>query len=71
MQDFDRRFEHLNEFEHALIGQAQAAGVRIRVRIVLCVVFELANIDFTDKRRNVLIVLITRLGFSDRLLMLN
>ncbi|CSB91039.1 Uncharacterised protein [Vibrio cholerae] len=28
--------------------------------------FEFTNIDFTDQRRNILVVFITRLGFSDR-----
>jgi len=27
--------------------------------------FELANIDFTDQRRNILIVFIARFGFAD------
>ncbi len=66
VQHLDRRFEHLDEFEHALVGAVQTAGVAVRVRIVLRVHFELANIDLADQRTDVLVVVVPRLGFRDR-----
>jgi hypothetical protein len=35
VQHLDRRFEHLDEFKHALVGEAQAAGIAVGVGIAL------------------------------------
>jgi hypothetical protein len=35
MQHLDRRLEHLDELEQAAVGQAQAAGIAVGVRVVL------------------------------------
>ena len=66
MQHLDRRLEHLHEFEQALVGEAQAAGVAVGVRIVLRQVLQLANVDLADERRDVLVVVVARLGLGDR-----
>ena len=65
MQDLDRRLEHLDEFEQALRRAVQPAAVGIGVRIGLAEVFELADIDLADQRRDVLVVFVARLGLGD------
>ena len=65
VQDLDRRLEHFHEFEQALIREAQATGVAVRIGIILSVLFELADVDLTDQRRDVLIVFVTRLGLGN------
>ena len=50
MQHLDRRLEHLDEFQDALVRQTQSARIAVRVRIVLRVVLELADIDLADQR---------------------
>ena len=66
MQHLDRRLEHLDELEQALVGEAQAAGIAVGVRIVLREAVELADVDLADQRRDVLVVLVARLGLGDR-----
>ncbi|SVK52949.1 Uncharacterised protein [Acinetobacter baumannii] len=65
MQHLDRRFEHLDEFHNPLVGAAQGAGIAVGVRVVLRVVLQFTDVHFTDQRRDVLVVLIARLGFGD------
>ena len=65
VQHLDRRLEHLDEFEQALVGQAQAAGVAVGVGVVLGVGLELADVDLADQRADVLVVLVARLGLAD------
>ena len=65
MQDLDRRLEHLDEFEQPLRGAVQAAGIAVGVGIVLREVFELADVDLADQRRDVLVVFVARLGLGD------
>ena len=65
VQDLDRRLEHLDEFEKALVRAAEAARVGIGVRIVLAEMLELADVDLADQRRDVLVVLVARLGLGD------
>ncbi|MNE13708.1 hypothetical protein D3C80_1065520 [compost metagenome] len=71
VQHLNRRFEHLDEFHHALVCPAQRAGIAVGIRVVLRVVFQFTNVDFTDQRRDILVVLITRLRFRDRNLFQN
>ena len=66
MQHLDRRLEHLDEFEDALVGAVEAAGIAVGVRIVLRVGLELADIDLADQGGDVLVVLVARLGLCDR-----
>ena len=66
MQHLDRRLEHLDEFENALVGAVEAAGIAVGVGIVLGVGLELADIDLADQRGDVLVVLVARLGLGDR-----
>ncbi len=66
MQHLDRRLEHLDEFENALIGAVEPARIAVGIGIVLGVGFQLANVDLADQRRDVLIVLVSRLGFGNR-----
>ena len=66
MQHLDRRLEHLDEFEHALVGAVEAAGIAVGVGIVLGVGLQLADIDLADQRGDVLVVLIAGLGLGDR-----
>ena len=65
VQHLDRRLEHLDEFEQALVGAAQAAGVAVGVRVVLRVLLELADVELADQRADVLVVLVARLGLAD------
>ena len=65
MQHLDRRLEHLDEFENALIGAVEAAGIAVGVGVMLRERFKLANIDLADERRDILIVFIARLGLGD------
>ena len=66
VQHLDRRLEHFDEFQQALVGQAQAAGVGVGVRVVLRIGLELADVDLADQRGDVLVVLVARLGLGDR-----
>jgi hypothetical protein len=65
VQHLDRRLEHLDELEQALVGQAQAAREAVRVRVVLGEGLELSDVDLADQRRDVLVVLVARLGLGD------
>src|SRR5437868_14860073 len=66
MQHLDRRLEHLDEFEDALVGAVQAAGIGVGIGVVLGERYQLANVDVADQRRDVLIVLVAGLGFRNR-----
>ena len=66
MQHLDRRLEHFDEFENALVGAVQAARIAVGVGIVLGEGLELADIDLADQRGDVLIVLVAGFGFRDR-----
>ena len=66
MQHLDRRLEHLDEFEQALVGQAQAARVAVRVGIVLRMALQLADVDLAYQRGDVLVVLVAGLRLGDR-----
>ncbi|MNT35030.1 hypothetical protein D3C72_1710420 [compost metagenome] len=71
MQHLDRRFKHLDELHHPLVGTAQRAGVTVGVRVVLRVMFQFTDIHFTDQRGNILVVLIARFGLGNRNLLQN
>mmetsp|Transcript_6685 Transcript_6685/g.27976 ORF Transcript_6685/g.27976 Transcript_6685/m.27976 type:complete len:940 (+) Transcript_6685:1270-4089(+) len=64
VQHLDRRLEHLDEFQQALVGQAQAAGVAVGVGVVLRERFQLADVDLADQAGDVLVVLVARLGLG-------
>src|SRR5258707_6092447 len=65
MQHLDGRLEHLHEFKQALGGTIEAARIRVGVGVVLAEILELADIDLTDERRDVLIVLVPGLRLRD------
>src|SRR5215470_10449105 len=65
MQHLDRRLEHLDELEDALVGAVEAARVAVGVRIILREGLELADVDLADQRGDVLVVLVPRLGLAD------
>ena len=65
MQHLDRRLEHLDEFEDALVRPVQAAGVGIRIRIGLRQRLQAADIDLADERGDVLVVLVAGFGLGD------
>ena len=65
VQHLDRRLEHLDEFQQALVGAAQAAGEGIGVGIVLAEMLELADVDLADERGDILVVLVAGLGLGD------
>ena len=65
VQHLDRRLEHLDEFEQALVREAEAAGEAVGVRVVLGEGLELADVDLADEGRDVLVVLVARLGLRD------
>ena len=71
MQHLNRRFKHLDEFHDPLVGAAQRAGVAVSVRVVLRVVLQFTDIDFTDQRRDILVVFVARFGFGNRNLFQN
>ena len=50
VQHLDWRFEHFNELKHALVGAVKAAGIGIRIGIILGVHFQLADIDLAHQR---------------------
>ena len=64
MQHLDRRLEHLDELHQPLIGPAQRARIAVGVRVVLGEAFELTDVDLADQRRDVLVVLVARLGLG-------
>ena len=49
MQHLDRRLEHLDEFEDALVGAVQAAGIAVGVRIILGEGLQLADVNLADE----------------------
>src|SRR5437762_14157568 len=65
MQHHDGRLDHLDEFHQTLRRAVEAARKGIGVGIVLAVHLELADIDLADEARDVLVVLVARLGFRD------
>ena len=65
VQHLDRRLEHFDELEHALVGAVEAAGVAVGVGIVLREGLELADVDLADKRGDILVVLVAGLGLGD------
>ena len=65
MQHLDRGLEHLDEFEQALGRAVEPARIGIGVRVVLTEKLELADIDLADEARDVLVVLVARLGLGN------
>ncbi len=66
VQHLDRRLEHLDELKQPAVGQAQPAGIRVSVRIVLREIFQLPDIYLADQRGDVLVVFIARLRLGNR-----
>src|SRR6185437_5013058 len=66
MQHLDRRLEHLDEFENALVGAVETAGIAVGIRIVLRESFQLADVDLANQRGDVLIILVAGFGLRDR-----
>ena len=66
VQHLDRRLEHLDEFEDALVGAIETAGIAVGVGIVLGEGLQLADVDLADQRGDVLVVLVARLGLRNR-----
>ena len=64
VQHLERRLEHLDELEKALRRAVEAARVGVGVGVVLAEVLELADVDLADQRRDVLVVLVARLGLG-------
>src|SRR3546814_15099341 len=56
---------HLDEFEQPLGGAVQAAGIAVGVGIGLAEILELADVDLADQGRDVLVVLVARIGLGD------
>ena len=65
MQHLDRRFEHFDKLEHALVGQAQPARIAVGIRVILGVLVELANVHLAHQGGDVLVVLVAGLGLGD------
>ena len=65
MQHLDRRLEHFDEFENALVGAVEAAREAVGIGIVLGEALELANVDLADEGGNVLVVLVAGFGLRD------
>ncbi len=65
MQHLDRRLEHLDKLQQALVGAAQAARIAVGVRVVLREFFQLADIHLAHQRGDVLVVFIARLGLGN------
>ena len=65
MQHFDRCFKHLDEFHNPLVGTAQRTGIAVGIRVVLRVMLQLTDIDFTHQRRDILVVLVTGFCFGN------
>ena len=65
VQHLDRRLEHLDELEHALVRPVERARVAVGVRIDLRERLELADVDLADQRGDVLVVLVARLRLGD------
>ena len=66
VQHLDRRLEHFHKLQQPLVGQAQATGVAVGIRVILGIGFQLADVDLAHQRRDVLVVLVARLGLGDR-----
>ena len=64
VQHLDRRLEHLDEFHQPLRRPVEGAGIAVGVRVVLAEMLELADIELADQRRDVLVVLVARLGLG-------
>jgi hypothetical protein len=65
MEHLDRGLEHLDEFQKPLRRAVEAAGIAVGVWIMLREVLKLADVDLADQSRDVLIVLVARLGLGD------
>ena len=63
VQHLDRCLEHFNKLKHTAVGQAQAARIRVGIRVVLREGFQPADVDLADQRGDILVVLVTRFGF--------
>ena len=66
VQHLDRRLEHLDEFEHALVGAVQAARIGVGVWVILREQLKPADVHLADQRGHVLVVFVARLGFGNR-----
>src|SRR5262249_48940471 len=66
MQHLDRRLEHLDELENALVGAIEAARIAVGVGVVLRQALQLADVDLADQRGDVLVVFVAGLGLGDR-----
>jgi hypothetical protein len=64
VQDLDGRLEHLDELKQTPVGQAQAAGVGVGIRVILGELLEHPDVDLADQGRDVLVVLVARLGLG-------
>jgi hypothetical protein len=66
VEHLDRRLEHLDKFENALVRAVEPARIAVGVGIVLREHLELADIDLADQRGDVLVVFVARFGLRDR-----
>ena len=66
VQHLDRRLEHLDEFEDALVGAIETAGIAVGIGIVLGVGLQFANVYLADQRGDVLVILVARFGLRNR-----
>src|SRR3546814_9505707 len=60
VEHLDRRFKHFDEFKKPLVRTIESARIAIGVRVVLREIFQLADIDLADQRRDILIIFIAR-----------
>ena len=65
VQHLDRRLEHLDELEHALVRPVERSRVAVGVRVDLRERLELADVHLADERGDVLVVLVARLRLGD------
>src|SRR3546814_5338061 len=69
VEHLDRRLEHFDEFKKPLVRTIESARIAIGVRGVLREIFQLADIDLADQRRDIRIIFIARLSLGNADLM--
>jgi len=71
VQHLDRRLEHLDKLQQALVGQAQPARVAVSIWIILGKQLQFPDVYLAHQRRDILVVFVARFGLGNGALLQN